>query len=810
MSFFSQIEAHKSPLYKIKFLITSRPYEDLEEKFQLLLGVSTYLRFDGDDKSQRIGQEINLVIDHEIPRIAGGFTDEHRKRISDCLKRMNDRTYLWLFLTIDIIVGSRSKSSKPSSIDSLLSNLPKKVSDAYETILARSSDIDLARILLQLIVAATRPLSLEEANIALTLATQKTCTSHKELDLWLLPHFKSTVRNICGLFISIHDGKISLIYQTARQFLLRTKESPSYPDKWEGCLDIATAHGTISQICLAYLNFDDFAGTLQNHSSQNSYAQREDECYHLLDYAAVNWAAHYSSQPSEFAKNAQKAAQKLCNTSLPQQSYWFKIYCESEHLTFEDWTSLGIASLLGIRYVIETFLNESADVNAQGGDYGNALQAASVRGHNQVVQMLLEKGADVNTQGGLYGNALQAASYGGHDQVVQMLLDKGADVNAQGGHYGNALQMASWEGHDQVVLQYQGKYEAAEEMNRRVLKITPSILEDSESNSCETVSIASSMPSESSKSSASSHATANNTLVAALDEVIAVFMSDEDLQFLFAEAFIKQDQDRVSRNGVQLLKWLGRRLMVAANTPVEKEAAKFFSSRRHDRAIIDKIAQGITTKSSREEAQEKATKQESLEFYLQKQMEAPTLNLESEETLALATETIHDHGKSLVKGLNDVGSDASSDSEQTVLSNVDAVKLFLKSSDAFARFKEEFEDFINPFRSEAMWTKTLWNGGKRVRFEHSSNVPRLTNIDELKLAAERKLGMPILWWPLRQPRKHLPSSKVRIIWICVGHRSCPHLESSTNQILRNVVMKHTQTSLALKHEDIVRCATQAL
>jgi hypothetical protein len=32
------------------------------------------------------------------------------------------------------------------------------------------------------------------------------------------------------------------------------------------------------------------------------------------------------------------------------------------------------------------------------------------------VQRLLEKGADVNVQGGRYGNALQAASYGGHEQ----------------------------------------------------------------------------------------------------------------------------------------------------------------------------------------------------------------------------------------------------------------------------------------------------------------------------------------------------------------------------------------------------------
>ena len=52
-----------------------------------------------------------------------------------------------------------------------------------------------------------------------------------------------------------------------------------------------------------------------------------------------------------------------------------------------------------------------------------------------MVKLLLDKGADVNAVGGEYGNALQAASYGGHDKVMQMLLEKGADVKMQGGHY---------------------------------------------------------------------------------------------------------------------------------------------------------------------------------------------------------------------------------------------------------------------------------------------------------------------------------------------------------------------------------------
>ncbi len=164
-----------------------------------------------------------------MPRIAKGFSPEHCKRISDYLKEMDNRNYLWLFLTFDIITGSRSKYSKMSSIYSLLSSLPSKVSDAYEEILSRSSDEVTARVLLQLIVAATRPLSLQEVNIALTLATQKVrCTSYEALgqDLWLQQGFKSIVQNMCGLFVSIHDGKVSLIYQTAREFLVRKTKLP--------------------------------------------------------------------------------------------------------------------------------------------------------------------------------------------------------------------------------------------------------------------------------------------------------------------------------------------------------------------------------------------------------------------------------------------------------------------------------------------------------------------------------------------------------------------------------------------------------
>jgi ankyrin repeat protein len=62
----------------------------------------------------------------------------------------------------------------------------------------------------------------------------------------------------------------------------------------------------------------------------------------------------------------------------------------------------------------------------------DALQVASFQGYEMVVELLLDKGANVNAQGGGYGNALYAASVEGHEKIVELLLDKGANVSVNG------------------------------------------------------------------------------------------------------------------------------------------------------------------------------------------------------------------------------------------------------------------------------------------------------------------------------------------------------------------------------------------
>ncbi len=79
--------------------------------------------------------------------------------------------------------------------------------------------------------------------------------------------------------------------------------------------------------------------------------------------------------------------------------------------------------------VVRLLINNKANVNAQGGGYGNALQAASCRGRLDVVRLLINNKADVNAQGGEYGNALQAASCKGYEKVAHLLIEHGAETD---------------------------------------------------------------------------------------------------------------------------------------------------------------------------------------------------------------------------------------------------------------------------------------------------------------------------------------------------------------------------------------------
>ncbi|CAG7919206.1 unnamed protein product [Penicillium olsonii] len=424
---------------KLKFIISSRPYQDLEDRFQKLRGTAAYMRLDGDEKSEEISHEIDLVIDEQIEEITVGFDPEHRNQLVDHLKGMKNRTYLWLRLIFDVIQNNSTEYQKASDIENLFKNLPMEVSDAYEKILNRSQNKERTRIILQLVLAARRPLTLDKANYALTSALRQPKT-HADLtkDLWPKEKFKTTITSACGLFVSVHKGKLSFIHQTAREFLTDTSQRGGNAE-WKGSFTLPLSDVIMSKTCIQYLLLPDI-GVLQAHESQ--FRPDLKMAYPFISYSAAHWIEHFRDHDaSDITDELLKNAGDLCRIPGPLEQIWRPFaplsarFCESD---------IELAVKFGLVQLFQLLISDGTDRDLNDNEF--LLHEAAERGHLEIVKMLIDHGADAHKLDPDDHTALCFACSEGHQEIVQIFLDEGVSPNPQGKYGLSALWHATRRG----------------------------------------------------------------------------------------------------------------------------------------------------------------------------------------------------------------------------------------------------------------------------------------------------------------------------------------------------------------------------
>jgi hypothetical protein len=461
----------------LKFLVTSRPYDHIQDGFRAITDSFPHIHIKGEEENDRIHEEIDLVVKIRVIELAKTVplsADDHR-RIEQQLLQMEHRTYLWLHLAINDI--RTTFKDRLRSTENSITLIPRSVNAVYEKILRRVPTGLMNRVkkILEIIVAARRPLTIGEMAMALGIATSSEFRTAK--DSMLDPiGFDSKLRQWCGLFVFVNNSKIYLIHQTAREFLIQKKYSDNIHSTYWGSL--SEAEDQMAEICLRYLSMED----LEDEEDPVTFNIRN-----LLEYSAVHWADHVRKMTLILDDEVPNRLHLVYDMLRKRVSLWFPIFWKAAmpYTVAPSMNALNLAafngheqevqfllatqkhdidmaddsgtnplmwaSLNGHENSVQMLLEHGADVNAHGGRYGNALYAASSRGHEKIVQMLLEHGADINTQSEDDGNALQAATWGGHDKVVQTLLAHGANVHAQGGDDGNALYTASSEVDDEIV-----------------------------------------------------------------------------------------------------------------------------------------------------------------------------------------------------------------------------------------------------------------------------------------------------------------------------------------------------------------------
>jgi ankyrin repeat protein len=436
----------------MKIIITGRPHILITMK----LRCSTAISLD----SANVSKDIYKYVANNVRELS--VNRQLEQEIQDALVKGAKGMFLW----VSLIVGSldKIKHSTPKHIRQKLKELPKDITALYVSILNQiNAEYEVkARMILQWIVYAARPLTLKELAIAIAVTPVHTSLEDMyddmELDLEQLLHV------IFGPFLVVGSNRtVNLVHQSAKDFLFDI----SSEGQGTGNLGLENSFGDLSSrlglsrqdantvlstACMSYLCFDAFGigPTCASIWDRGPLINLEKR-YLFLNYAAMYWHHHlhyisYDKMKLSLSGIFQKVIRSESNINLSYQMYVFARF-EKFHYTKLP----QIAARLGICVLVEELLNIGAEVNAEGGRYGNALQAAVSEGNEAVVRLLVDRGADVNAQGGRYGNALQAAAFDGNEAVVQLLVDRGANVNAQGGLYGNALQTAVSEGNEAVV-----------------------------------------------------------------------------------------------------------------------------------------------------------------------------------------------------------------------------------------------------------------------------------------------------------------------------------------------------------------------
>ncbi|EEP82521.1 predicted protein [Uncinocarpus reesii 1704] len=214
-------------------------------------------------------------------------------------------SFLWAGLAVELLLGR--ESPEVGLTDMMLESIFRDMVPKYNFMLARLKAMpkdcqDLAIRVLSWATLSARPLKLVELEEAIEYELEgrgpvkENATRLEEAieyDLEGRGPVKENVTEVCGHFIRIEKGIVSLVHSNVREYLLTRPYEP-HP-----FLDFQVAHEYQATICLRYLCNDKWQDTPFTTSWNRAKKEEKQvslgKSHHFLDYAWVNWVFHVSN-----------------------------------------------------------------------------------------------------------------------------------------------------------------------------------------------------------------------------------------------------------------------------------------------------------------------------------------------------------------------------------------------------------------------------------------------------------------------------------------------------------------------------------
>ena len=199
--FLSQlVELYKQPTKyscRLKILISSRRYDSIHDSFEELKTIAEFEEIDSSLYTVQIAKDVDEALETEVQQLFKARKPEVQKCVLRYLRESDNKTYLWLYLMLEQL---RTKSKADiSKIEQVFQNPPKTLAEAYQSILdevSANQDTELALDILKLVLAAERPLTLQEINIAHHLKSSSEIPEGDDLDLdlWEADRLRRSLR----------------------------------------------------------------------------------------------------------------------------------------------------------------------------------------------------------------------------------------------------------------------------------------------------------------------------------------------------------------------------------------------------------------------------------------------------------------------------------------------------------------------------------------------------------------------------------------------------------------------------------------
>jgi len=295
---------------------------------------------------------------------------------------------------------------------------------------------DHARRLLQCLVAAIRPLRVEELAEVFAVDFDDAEGIPRLNQGWRWEDQEQALLTSCSSLIAIVDiGHFRIVqfsHFSVKEYLTSARLATSTQDFSRYHISLEPAHTTLAQTCLGIL--------LQPETLIGPTGVEKPSS--LAGYAAEHWVIHAQFENVSF--HLRRGMECLFDPEKPHFTAWLQshdidIDPNAESTLFEFTpilksasTPLYYAALCGFQHPVEQLIVKYPQyVDVIGGYYMTPAVAALAGRHFRLAQVLHHSGSSVDPQGDFNKTPLHSAAYYGDLEMVQILLDCKANVNAR-------------------------------------------------------------------------------------------------------------------------------------------------------------------------------------------------------------------------------------------------------------------------------------------------------------------------------------------------------------------------------------------